>query len=182
MGGGRLGSEDEGKGGIVGGEFRKALLGTVLLTVSLVMAGCAAGEPREEGTVDRETFEEFWTQYAVALTLSDVEGMLRWFAEDARLTEPGRQPLVGREEIREYMEAVLADYEVPEVSIWPEEVNVHDHRAYELGTFREMLQSRESGDAMHYRGAYVAFWERDDEEWRVTRLLLTPLPPEEERR
>jgi uncharacterized protein (TIGR02246 family) len=156
-----------------------------LALAAALSAGCggdgapgagAGGTPDASSGPDSAFFAEQWAAYAEALSAGDVEGVASRFAPDARLMEPGLSTLGGRDRIRGAVGSALQQVEVPRTEFLPREVHVHGDRAYELGSFTEVVRPKGDSTGTTHHGRYAAFWRRLDGSWKVSRLILNQLP------
>lgn len=156
-----------------------------LALAAALSAGCGGETTGEAGPGDPAAtppgpdsafFAEQWAGYAEALAAGDVEGVTSRFAPDARLMEPGLATLEGRDRIRSAIRSALRQVEVPRTEILPREVHVHGDRAYELGSFTEVVRPKGDSTETTHHGRYAAFWRRADGSWEVSRLILNQLP------
>jgi ketosteroid isomerase-like protein len=151
--------------------------------LAVLVAACGGAGPDGAGQAsagadaapDSTFFAERWAGYTEALTSGDAGRAADHFTEGARLMEPGLATIRGRRTIRSAITSALDRVEVAEAEMRTREVHRHGTRAYEIGEYREEIRPEE-GAPRRNRGRYVAFWVRDDGEWRVSRLLFNQLP------
>lgn len=151
--------------------------------VAVLVAACGGAGPEGAGqgsagtdaAADSAYFAERWAGYTGALTSGDADRAADHFTEGARLMEPGLATIRGRRTIRSAITSALDRVEVAEAELRTREVHRHGTRAYEIGEYREEIRPDE-GAPRRNRGRYVAFWVRDDGEWRISRLLFNQLP------
>ena len=90
----------------------------------------------------RTAVDEALARFHRIFAAGDAEALTGLFASDARLLLLHREPLVGREAIREHWTRVFGAYDTSAWLAEPVIVDVHGDRAYTLSTYTETLVPR----------------------------------------
>jgi uncharacterized protein (TIGR02246 family) len=111
----------------------------------------------------------------------DPDALAELFAVGARLLLLHREPIEGREAIREHWNGVFGDYDPGAWRSEHEVIEVHGDRAYTLSVYSEMLVPRGEGVSLMVRGRLILFLVRDPDDgvWRVTIALNSHSRPVE---
>ena len=176
----------------------RALAATFLASGALAVAGRAA-EPQAPETLPApppplthtlpanpplETDGEAQAKAEIEAAMQRYTGLLRTgpvadlaacYAADGALLQPGMEPLVGPEAIREFLAPLFAAVEVRSAASETESIEVFGARAYQWGTYRQVVAAGKVPRPNTTTGRYVAAWRRDGEgRWKIARLLVQP--------
>jgi uncharacterized protein (TIGR02246 family) len=160
----------------------KRHLVAVILTVS-TMAGCSGAPPASSSQTaavdDSAGIERATAAFHQALRTNDLETFMAYVAEDVFFMPPGEPPVRGRDAVRNWITAFLAQYRTSSLTLADREVRVGSGWAVELGTFEWTLQPAAGGSAVVDRGNYMQVWQRQgDTAWRFAREVYnSSVPP-----
>ena len=132
------------------------------------------------GNVAETDVAELLDAWHAAFADGDADRFAAFFAEDATLYLLHREPIEGRDAIRDYWASGFARLDTSAWEPRTEVVDVHGDHAYAFGTYTERLVSREDGTRTLVRGRLVHFLRREtDGPWRVTLLVNSHSHPME---
>jgi uncharacterized protein (TIGR02246 family) len=156
--------------------MKRHLVGLALGAMSL--AGCRGPAPDVDVNV-RSRVEQATVAFHQALRANDLETFMSYVAEDVVFMPPGEPPIRGRDAVRKWMTAFLAQYRTSSLSLNDREVLVGNGWAVELGTFEWALQPAAGGAVLADRGNYMQVWkEQTDGTWRFAREVYnSSVPP-----
>ena len=111
--------------------------------------------------------------------MNDLETFMSYVAEDVFFMPPGEPAVRGRDAVRKWMTAFLAQYRTSSLTLADREVLVGSGWAVELGTFEWGLQPAAGGSPVVDRGNYIQVWkEEGDKTWRFAREVYnSSVPP-----
>ena len=109
--------------------------------------------------------------------LDDVTSL---FSQDAQLLVHQRPGVPGREAIRSAFVLFFEQFEVLAYEPTYELIDIHEHRAYSLGSCTQVLRPRDGRPDMKIHGRTVQFWRREDGHWRLVMLLTARFAPDEQ--
>ena len=151
-----------------------ALSGAFLVSASWLFVLGTAASPSD----DRKAVEAAMQSYASALRSAPAATIAGYYAPDGELLLPGMAPLHGPAAIRAFLAPMIVGVEVESVGITTELLDVHGGTADQWGTYRQTAGER-GKPKQHLRGRYAALWRHEkDGHWRLVRLMMQPLPPE----
>jgi ketosteroid isomerase-like protein len=138
-----------------------------LLAVSMAMAATAATAGSPDLEAERAALFRLDKAWAQAAAAKEVERVLSFWADDARVFPPGQPAVVGKEALRQY---VSGGFAVPGFSIqWQTSdfvVSASGDVAYGVGTNTVTVNSPE-GKPLTERGRAVTVWRKDPGgEWK----------------
>jgi uncharacterized protein (TIGR02246 family) len=154
----------------------------ILLAV-ITMSACSAATPassaRSAAVNDSAAVERTTTAFHQALRTNDLEGFMAYVADDVVFMPPGEPAVRGRDAVRKWITAFLAQYRTSALTLANREVRVGSGWAVELGTFEWTLQPVAGGSAVTDRGNYMQVWQRQgDTAWRFAREVYnSSVPP-----
>ncbi|MHA2081873.1 MAG: YybH family protein [Candidatus Thorarchaeota archaeon] len=91
-----------------------------------------------------------------------------FFAEDARLMFPHMNDIVGRDSIREAFVVIVSKYTTNSWSPKRELIDVHERRAYTLGSFIEIRTPLDGGPTEKLYGRLLEIWQlSSDDKWEI---------------
>jgi uncharacterized protein (TIGR02246 family) len=148
----------------------------LLLVIPLVLLLCFAfGYQRskkldEQSSVDVqadvEAIKKLSDEYGAMVTAGDAEGFLDLFADDAVLMPPNHKMIVGKEEIRILVQAILKnakETELVEITT-PSEIRVFGDWAFDLGITTFKSKGKPSGETHKY----IRIWQKlADGSWKL---------------
>ena len=155
--------------------MKRHLVGLALGAMSL--AGCRGPAP-DVDVIVRSRVEQATVAFHQALRANDLETFMSYVAEDVVFMPPGEPPIRGRDAVRKWMTAFLAQYRTSSLSLNDREVLVGNGWAVELGTFEWALQPAAGGAVLADRGNYMQVWkEQTDGTWRFAREVYNSSVP-----
>jgi ketosteroid isomerase-like protein len=131
-----------------------------------------ASSPRAELGEALRAFDETFRR-------GDLEELARLFAPDIELLVHQQEAIVGKDSAGRAFGRVLEMFDTSDYAPRYDVIEVHGDRAYVLGPFEETLSSRSGEPGIRVHGRVVLFWRRDEEGWRITRLLTGRSAPDE---
>ncbi len=142
-----------------------------LVLAGVTLEACSGAAPAAVATASqRDAVESATTAFHRALRTNDPETFMSYVAEDVFFMPPGEPPVRGRDALRKWMMAFLAQYRTSSLTLANREVLVGGGWAVELGTFEWALQPAAGGPPVVDRGNYMQVWkEQDDRTWRFAR-------------
>jgi uncharacterized protein (TIGR02246 family) len=154
----------------------------VLLAV-ITLGGCREAPPASPARTavvnDSAGFERATAAFHQALRTNDLETFMGYVAGDVVFMPPGEAPVRGRDAVRQWMTAFLAQYRTSSLTLADREVRVDGGWAVELGTFEWALKPAAGGSAVADRGSYMQVWQHQgDTAWRFAREVYnSSVPP-----
>jgi ketosteroid isomerase-like protein len=127
----------------------------------------------------RAELEEGLRAFDEAFRRGDLAELTRLFAPDIQLLVHQQEAIVGKDGAARAFGQVLEMFDTSDYTPRYEVIEVHGDRAYVLGPFEETLSPRSREPGIRVHGRVVLFWRRDEEGWRVTRLLTGRSAPDE---
>ena len=105
----------------------------------------------------------------------DFDTLLSLWTEDGVLLEPGKEPLIGIEAIKVYMEnqkEVSKTYEIKKYEHRWEEIEVMGDWAFEWGYFDAAAEMISSGEVIEQKGKLLRVLRKQkDGSWKVARVI-----------
>jgi ketosteroid isomerase-like protein len=127
----------------------------------------------------RAEVEEALRGFDEAFRRGDLDELARFFASDIQLLVHQQEAIVGKDDAGRAFGQVLEMFDTQSYAPRYEVIEVHGDRAYVLGPFEETLSPRSGEPGIRVHGRAVLFWRRDEEGWRITRLLTARWAPDE---
>jgi uncharacterized protein (TIGR02246 family) len=142
-----------------------------LVLAGVTLGACSRAAPAfVDDAGQRAAVEGATTAFHQALRTNDLETFMSYVAEDVFFMPPGEPPVRGRDAIRKWMTAFLAQYRTSSLTLANREVLLGGGWAVELGTFEWALQPAAGGSPLVDRGNYMQVWkEQVDHTWRFAR-------------
>ena len=145
----------------------KALVWTLAV---LVLASCAENDNSMETAPDLKA--EFQSRYIEPYIAGDVDNWMQVFADDAVALHDGLPPLDGKSAIREFGDAVSANFLIKKLDAEVDEVRRNGNWAWTRGRFvadfAEKSDAAPPGVAGERMGKFLLLWERQvDGNWLV---------------
>ena len=156
---------------------------TALVAVGLLACGGSGGEPDvpAAGSPEEAAIAEVWSTYRDTLMGGDAAGMAALFTPDGVLMEPAQPDLEGRRAIESYAAETFSRARILDLTTASSELYVSGSWAFELGTFVELVELP-PGPVMESSGRYAVIWKHLDGDWKIHRLMVSPLPAPTRRR
>jgi len=132
----------------------------------------AASSPRGE-------LEEALRAFDEAFRRGHLDELSRLFSPDIQLLVHEQEAIVGKDGAGRAFGQVLEMFDTSDYTPRYGVIEVHGDQAYVLGAFEETLSPRSGEPGTRVRGRVVLFWARDEEGWRITRLLTGRSAPDE---
>jgi ketosteroid isomerase-like protein len=128
----------------------------------------------------RGQLDSVWSGLGRAMTAGDTTKLADFYSDSALFAETGSPTLRGLSSIRSATAAVFACCRYLESNVQPELTEVSGGRAFQFGTYRDVIQP--SGQpVLTFYGRYSAIFDRDSAEtWRLTRIAIirdSSVPP-----
>jgi ketosteroid isomerase-like protein len=122
---------------------------------------------RTDLTPPPDAFRALTHDFALRLQAGDVSGLVAdFYAEGARLLPPGYYPIIGRDPIRRFLQA-LVDEGLYRVKVQPSGVECANGAVCVLGRY-ELTTLREEQDAVRETGmCLMLFHRQQDGAWRA---------------
>lgn len=142
------------------------------VALTLALAGCAGSN----GASEEERLMQASRDWSKAAQARDVEAVMNYFAEDAVLVSEGRDPIRGRQAIRDY---IAEAYAIPGYEIrWePLEARVSGDLGYLLER-THVTMNRPDGVPANQTLQAVTIWERQEGgEWKNVVDVTVSGPP-----
>lgn len=153
----------------------KHLIVFVLLALGLAPTVSAQSPTPQESELLRADRE-----WAAAAAAGDMEVAFSFWTEDAEIYAPGRPPVRGMEEIRDFVamrRSVPGNFIVWEPVV--ADVSASADLGFTRGTYA-MTFPGPGGDLVTTTGTYVSIWRRDAEgAWKCMLEIHSPLPDDE---
>jgi uncharacterized protein (TIGR02246 family) len=142
-----------------------------LVIAGITLDACGGAAPASvAGDRQRAGFEGATAAFHQALRANDAGTFMSYVADDVVFMPPGEPAVRGRDALRTWMTAFLAQYRTSSLTLANREVLVGGGWAVELGTFEWALEPASGGPAAVDRGNYMQVWkEQDDQTWRFAR-------------
>lgn len=156
-------------------------LRAVVVTVVLC-SGCARESNVEapDLRVVRAQLDSMWSGLAGAMMAGDTAKLADFYSDTALLAETGSPTVHGLANLRVASAAVFACCEYLESKVKPELTEVTGSRAFQFGTYRDVIQPSGQSPITLY-GRFSAIVDRDSTNaWRVTRMVVirdSSVPP-----
>jgi len=128
----------------------------------------------------RAQLDSVWSGLGRAMTAADTAKLADFYSDSALFAETGSPTLRGLSTIRSASAAVFACCRYLESTVQPELTEVSGGRAFQFGTYRDMIQP--SGQpVLTFYGRFSAIFDRDSTgTWRLTRIAVirdSSVPP-----
>jgi uncharacterized protein (TIGR02246 family) len=154
----------------------------VIVLAAVALGGCREAQPTSVAAgadvTDRAKVEGATAALHQALRANDLETLMSYVAEDVVFMPPGEPPVRGRDAVRTWMRAFLAQYQTSALTLADRDVMVGSGWAVELGTFEWRLQPAAGGSPVTDRGNYMQVWkEQPDKTWRFAREVYNSSAP-----
>jgi uncharacterized protein (TIGR02246 family) len=128
----------------------------------------------------RDAVDERIAHFHAAFAAGDAARFAESFATDGRLFLLHREPLEGREAIRDHFTETFAQFDTSAWEPTTELVELHEPHAHAFGTYTERLLKREDGSRQLVRGRLVHFLRRDEDgSWWITLAMNSHSRPVE---
>ena len=117
--------------------------------------------------------------HAAALSRGDVEAALELYAPDAIVRPANMEPVRGHGSLRDFFTRWFAAMTLRDGVYATEELDVHGDTAYQLGTYRAVMEAHGQPGAPD-RGSFTIVWKRQpDGSWRYHRGIFNSSLPVE---
>ena len=150
---------------------------------SLVVAlSCAreSSNPGPEVSVVREQLDSLWLGLSRAMLAGDTTRLGAIYSDAALFAETGAQTVRGLPGLRAAAAAVFDCCRYLESNIHPELTELSGRRAFQYGTYRDVIQPTGQG-SITFHGRYSAIFDRDSTNtWRIARITIirdSSVPP-----
>ena len=149
----------------------------------LALAACGRSTPvapaAPSAAAQKASVELATTAFHDALRNNDMEKFMAYVADDVVFMPAGEPPVRGKEAMRQWMTAFVAQYRTTSLTLANREVRVAAGWAVELGTYEWGLAPAAGGPTTVDRGNYMQVWQqRGDRSWSFAREVYnSSLPP-----
>lgn len=161
---------------------------TTGMRFAIVMAmlpciGCQAPAVESHTDADitnnvREEITKNLSGHADALARQDLDTVLDLYTEDAIVRPANMEPVHGHAELRSLFTNWWAAMAVKETEYSTEELDVHGDNAYQIGTYKTVLQLVGESTAVPDRGSFMVVWKRrEDGSWKYHRGIFNSSLP-----
>jgi ketosteroid isomerase-like protein len=118
-------------------------------------------------------------RHAAALERGDVDGALQLYTEDAVVRPANMEPVRGHDALRTFFTRWFAAMHLKDAAYTTEELDVHGDTAYQLGTYRGLMQPH-GRPGVPDRGSFTIVWKRQaDSSWKYHRGIFNSSLPVE---
>lgn len=149
----------------------------ILFILALGLAACAPQVDLDAARADLLSADREWSRTASGG--EDVDAILAFWADDARVFPPAHPVLEGKEAIQQY---VATSFEMPGFSISWEPADAMVGPSGRLGYTwgeNEVTYNDADGNLVTFRGRYVTVWRRGaDGSWRCSMDIWNAAPGE----
>jgi uncharacterized protein (TIGR02246 family) len=158
-----------------------------ILCILLLLFGMTVmcNKNMEQGSyADMQAIETLHEADQAASRVFDFQALLTLWTEDGVLLEPGKEPVIGIEALKKYMqtnEQTPRDYEILEYRHDFQEVRILGDWAYEWGTFEGMVRILSTGEKQKSRARLLRILKKmEDGSWKCARAIWHEHPVSEE--
>jgi ketosteroid isomerase-like protein len=166
--------EQEQRSGLMPNGKSRAWRSTTTLWCGLALfMGCARSET-SAGDVDlsRAQLDSLWSGLSAAMMAGDTSRLTAFYSDSAVFAETGTPTLAGLEKIKEAAAGVFACCRYLESRVRPEITEVSGGRAFQFGTYRDVIQPVGEAPITFY-GRFSAIIDRGSaNSWYVSRLMV----------
>lgn len=121
--------------------------------------------------------DDIWNQFASSLNSGDVDRWISLWTEDGVQMPPGSPPVVGKEQIRTTMRAILDRFAF-DMAVTPMEIRAAGDWAFSRGVYKATMTPRDGGRAVLVDGKYMTILQRQaDGSWRIHRDIFNSNTP-----
>ena len=122
--------------------------------------------------MSKEAIDKGHEQLLAAIKSRDAGAVMAILTDDVAFYPPGERTRKGQPDVKEWVQRVLADLEMEQISIADREVVVSGDLGFEAGNFRWTGEDVRSGQAARDRGRFVTIWQRQyDGSWKAARNI-----------
>ena len=141
------------------------------LTVVLLVPGCNS-QDRSNSEADATAINTIWSTYVSSLEAGDIDVWVSLWTENGVQMPPNEPPVVGKEHIRNRMNAVLNLFSV-EADITNEEVQVAEDWAFSRGTYTLTLSPKNGDQPIPVDGKFMTILAKQaDGSWKIHRDIF----------
>lgn len=147
-----------------------------VLTVLIVLFGCAQETPDADNTINKEEISnelaKIWDDYLVAWKSGDKETCMNYLTSEDYLNLPSVDATQDYQETEEMFQNVFENNIIESANYKQTEVFVHADMAYEFGKLDQVWISKVSGDTMQFFNRCISVWKKmEDESWKLHRWM-----------
>ena len=118
--------------------------------------------------IDMALVYALWNEYAAAINSGDLERWMSLWADDGLLMAPGSQTCIGKEQIREALQAEFSPSCTRNMTIHIEEVCILGDRAYLHGAYQIEIAPKCSGVRRSVWGKFLDILVKQaDGSWKI---------------
>ncbi len=143
-------------------------------TTLVFCSGCTrtSSTGSSDARVVQAQLDSMWSGLAGALMAGDTAKLGEFYSDTALFAETGSPTVRGLANLRAASAAVFACCRYLESNVQPEVTDVTGSRAFQFGTYRDVLQPAGQSPIAFY-GRFSAVVDRDGaNSWRVTRMVV----------
>jgi uncharacterized protein (TIGR02246 family) len=140
--------------------------------------GCTGSEPPANAGTLRAAVDSATTAFHQALRTNDTATFLSYVADDVVMMPPGEPPVRGKDALRAWYAAFLAQYRTSSLTLAHREVFVGAGWATELGSYEWGLTPTGAGAEVIDSGHYMQVWKQlPAGQWRFAREIWNSAVP-----
>ena len=113
--------------------------------------------------MSRESIDPIRERIDAAWLRSDADGITRHLAKDAILLPPNTDRLVGREQIKSWLQEFFRHYTMTKLTMPERELTVSGNLAFERSVYEWTLKPLGGGEAIHDQANWVGIWRQDSD-------------------
>jgi ketosteroid isomerase-like protein len=155
-----------------------------VLAGSLALALSCVRETRDSSTeliVLRGQLDTLWLGLSRAMTAGDTASLGDFYTDAALFAETGAPTVKGLAGLRAAAAAVFTCCRYLESTVRPELTELFGDRAFQFGTYRDVIQPTGQAAPTTFYGRYSAIFDRDSfRSWRIARITIvrdSAMPP-----
>ena len=148
----------------------------------MLALSCAreSSDPVPDLSEVREQLDSLWSGLSGAMAAGDTTRLGAFYSDAAIFAETGAQTVKGLAGLRAAAAAVFACCQYLESNVHPEVTELSGTRAFQYGTYRDVIQPTKQVPITFY-GRYSAIFDRDSANaWRIARIIIirdSSVPP-----
>jgi uncharacterized protein (TIGR02246 family) len=137
-----------------------------VISLMLIYIGCRPGAA--EGELN--AINRLQKQVDAAIIAGDTEGYLALVADDAVLMPPNAPPVIGKDAIRSWNQAMSKQFRFQAYTPMDDEVVLAGKWAFRRAIAKWTLRPTAGGEPIHDSGKFIIIYERQlDGSWRIAR-------------
>ena len=113
--------------------------------------------------------------YFNAVRSENADSVLSYWTNDLRVVT-GQQDILGKDALRQFLEAFYKSSKIHELSILGREINASDCLAVEIVEYSEIVSSNDN-NMRTIQGKQIQVWKMKNEKWRISHMAFIPTMP-----